>query len=92
MKDQDERLSNTSCNSIPRNSFQGETLQGMGRQSIDFSNSNNADKMKSHGDDETKNGDFLHFQLVPIIKRGNHRKHNSHHWFFQGICYGLKGE
>lgn len=32
---------------------------------------------------------YLHFQLIPIIKRKNHRKHNSHHWFFQGICVGL---
>ena len=35
------------------------------------------------------NGSYLHFQLVPIIKKTNHRKHNSHHWFFQGICAGL---
>lgn len=33
---------------------------------------------------------YIHFQLVPIIKKTNHRKHNSHHWFFQGICVGLK--
>ena len=32
---------------------------------------------------------YIHFQLVPIIKKTNHRKHNSHHWFFQGICVGL---
>lgn len=32
---------------------------------------------------------FLHFHMCPIIKRTNHRKHNSHHWFFEGICCGL---
>jgi cellulose synthase/poly-beta-1,6-N-acetylglucosamine synthase-like glycosyltransferase len=32
---------------------------------------------------------YIHFQLIPIIKKTNHRKHNSHHWFFQGICVGL---
>jgi cellulose synthase/poly-beta-1,6-N-acetylglucosamine synthase-like glycosyltransferase len=29
------------------------------------------------------------FHVVPILKRNNHRKHNSHHWFFQGVCVGL---
>eukprot|EP00602_Paraphysomonas_sp_CaronLab_P007790 CAMPEP_0185027752 /NCGR_PEP_ID=MMETSP1103-20130426/12954_1 /TAXON_ID=36769 /ORGANISM="Paraphysomonas bandaiensis, Strain Caron Lab Isolate" /LENGTH=559 /DNA_ID=CAMNT_0027561865 /DNA_START=78 /DNA_END=1754 /DNA_ORIENTATION=+ len=32
---------------------------------------------------------YLHFHMVPILKRSNHRKHNSHHWFFEGICCGL---
>jgi hypothetical protein len=31
----------------------------------------------------------LLFHMVPILKRNNHRKHNSHHWFFQGVCAGL---
>lgn len=38
--------------------------------------------------DETPNS-YLHFHMVPIIKRTNHRKHNSLHWFIQGICSGL---
>ncbi len=33
--------------------------------------------------------EHLFFHMVPILKRNNHRKHNSHHWFFQGICVGL---
>ena len=87
----------TQRNSISRNSLQGQFLHDVGRQSIDFTNPNNASKLGSGGgggggDNEGGGGEFLHFQLVPIIKRGNHRKHNSHHWFFQGICYGLKGE
>lgn len=32
---------------------------------------------------------LLFFHLVPIIKRMNHRKHNSHQWFFDSICQGL---
>jgi len=32
---------------------------------------------------------FLHFHMCPILKRTNHRKHNSHHWFFEGLCCGL---
>jgi len=32
---------------------------------------------------------FLDFFMVPIVKSANHRKHNSHHWFFQGICQAL---
>lgn len=32
---------------------------------------------------------YLHFHLSPIIKRTNHRKHNSLHWFIEGICSGL---
>lgn len=38
--------------------------------------------------DETPNS-YLHFHMVPIIKRTNHRKHNSLHWFIEGICSGL---
>lgn len=34
-------------------------------------------------------GKYLHFHFCPIIKKANHRKHNSHHWFFEGICCGL---
>jgi cellulose synthase/poly-beta-1,6-N-acetylglucosamine synthase-like glycosyltransferase len=30
------------------------------------------------------------FYLCPIIKRSNHRKHNSHLWFFNSICAGLE--
>eukprot|EP00981_Chlorochromonas_danica_P002679 scaffold525_cov170-Ochromonas_danica.AAC.3 len=33
---------------------------------------------------------LLYFHLAPIIKRMNHRKHNSHQWFFDGICQGLE--
>ena len=33
---------------------------------------------------------YLHFHMVPIIKRTNHRKHNSLHWFIEGICSGLE--
>lgn len=31
----------------------------------------------------------LDFFFMPIIKSKNHRKHNSHHWFFQGVCEAL---
>eukprot|EP01031_Cornospumella_fuschlensis_P047466 gene47466-58145_t len=33
---------------------------------------------------------LLFFHLCPIIKRMNHRKHNSHQWFFDSICMGLE--
>jgi hypothetical protein len=32
---------------------------------------------------------LLPFYLCPIIKKSNHRKHNSHQWFFDAICEGL---
>lgn len=32
---------------------------------------------------------ILYFNLIPIIKRQNHRKHNSHQWFFDSICDAL---
>eukprot|EP01038_Epipyxis_sp_PR26KG_P005571 gene5571-7695_t len=35
------------------------------------------------------NDDIIDFYMVPIIKRNNHRKHNSHQWFFDGICEAL---
>jgi hypothetical protein len=33
--------------------------------------------------------DVLYFYMCPIIKKSNHRKHNSHQWFFDSICEGL---
>jgi hypothetical protein len=32
---------------------------------------------------------LINFYITPIIKRNNHRKHNSHEWFFDSICEGL---
>jgi hypothetical protein len=32
---------------------------------------------------------FLDFYVATIVKRSNHRKHNSHQWFFSSICAGL---
>jgi hypothetical protein len=32
---------------------------------------------------------ILPFYMCPILKKTNHRKHNSHQWFFQSICQGL---
>ena len=43
-----------------------------------------------HGAQQDSNPNtYLHFHMVPIIKRTNHRKHNSLHWFIEGICSGL---
>lgn len=33
---------------------------------------------------------IIQFYLCPIVKRSNHRKHNSHQWFFDAICDGLE--
>jgi hypothetical protein len=33
--------------------------------------------------------EILYFYMCPIIKKSNHRKHNSHQWFFDSICEGL---
>lgn len=44
----------------------------------------------AHGVSENFHAEnILYFHLVPIIKRMNHRKHNSHQWFFDSICQGL---
>lgn len=32
---------------------------------------------------------MMYFHLLPIVKRSNHRKHNSHQWFFDSICQAL---
>ena len=32
---------------------------------------------------------IIYFNICCIVKRQNHRKHNSHQWFFDGICQGL---
>jgi len=39
---------------------------------------------------EEDNNKFLYFYMCPIVKRSNHRKHNSHQWFFDSICHGLE--
>ena len=39
--------------------------------------------------DLSENVKLLDFFICPIVKRSNHRKHNSHLWFFQSICQGL---
>lgn len=36
--------------------------------------------------------EFLDYSLITIVKRKNYRKHNSHHWFFAGICEQLSYE
>jgi cellulose synthase/poly-beta-1,6-N-acetylglucosamine synthase-like glycosyltransferase len=33
--------------------------------------------------------DIIYFYMCPVIKKSNHRKHNSHQWFFDSICEGL---
>jgi hypothetical protein len=45
--------------------------------------------MRSSIPDEFNPDQILYFNLVPIIKRQNHRKHNSHQWFFDSICEAL---
>jgi len=54
---------------------------------------NRASKMNIYSKDKNARpvtaGKYLHFHFCPIIKKANHRKHNSHHWFFEGICCGL---
>jgi hypothetical protein len=34
--------------------------------------------------------EIISFYLCPIVKKSNHRKHNSHQWFFDAICEGLQ--
>eukprot|EP01034_Spumella_vulgaris_P022158 gene22158-28265_t len=33
--------------------------------------------------------EMIIFHILPIVKRSNHRKHNSHEWFFNSVCMGL---
>ena len=37
----------------------------------------------------TTSSKVIDFYFVPIVKRENHKKHNSHQWFFDSICMGL---
>ncbi len=32
---------------------------------------------------------LIPFYLLPIVKKNNHRKHNSHQWFFDSVCMAL---
>lgn len=45
------------------------------------------EQMKAHNE---YNEDVMYFYMCPIIKKSNHRKHNSHQWFFDSICDGLE--
>eukprot|EP01040_Poterioochromonas_malhamensis_P017488 gene17488-20119_t len=48
------------------------------------------DKSGNHPlDDDDK---ILYYYMCPIVKRSNHRKHNSHQWFFDSICEGLENK
>eukprot|EP01032_Pedospumella_encystans_P009138 gene9138-10785_t len=44
---------------------------------------NSALSLSKHDDN------MITFHMAVITKRNNHRKHNSHQWFFDGICQGL---
>lgn len=33
-------------------------------------------------EDKLTQTSYMHFHMVPILKRTNHRKHNSHHWYY----------
>jgi hypothetical protein len=46
---------------------------------------NNKKEIISPNSDE-----IISFYLCPIVKKSNHRKHNSHQWFFDAICEGLQ--
>ncbi len=32
---------------------------------------------------------LIQFYMLPIVKKTNHRKHNSHQWFFDSVCLAL---
>ena len=41
------------------------------------------------GDKESFEDHLIPFYLCPIVKKKNHRKHNSHQWFFDSVCLAL---
>lgn len=49
--------------------------------SLNQSMTNNSTKVYSEN--------IMYFHICPIVKKNNHRKHNSHQWFFDAICEGL---
>jgi cellulose synthase/poly-beta-1,6-N-acetylglucosamine synthase-like glycosyltransferase len=48
-----------------------------------------SNKRDSMHRDAANEEDVIYFYMCPIIKKSNHRKHNSHQWFFDSICEGL---
>jgi hypothetical protein len=46
--------------------------------------------LPSPNNNNTNPKDLMYFYMCPIVKRINHRKHNSHQWFFDAICQGLQ--
>eukprot|EP01034_Spumella_vulgaris_P012222 gene12222-15564_t len=44
---------------------------------------------RGHFSDNISAEHIIYFNMAVIVKRSNHRKHNSHQWFFDGICQGL---
>ena len=61
-------------------SYTYSTLHQQGGTDISISSDNAAMNADS---------EVIDFYFVPIVKRNNHKKHNSHQWFFDSICMGL---
>jgi hypothetical protein len=56
---------------------------------VPFSTSLTATSPSSRSSSSSSASPLIPFYLCPIIKKSNHRKHNSHQWFFDAICEGL---
>jgi len=58
------------------------TGRGWGRESTRASTVGGGDMETGEPaeDESLTQPSYMHFHMVPILKRTNHRKHNSHHW------------
>jgi hypothetical protein len=65
------------------------TLSSLNRRMNPGDNSFRLSMSKGHFSTNITMESIIYFNMAIIVKRQNHRKHNSHQWFFDGVCQGL---
>jgi hypothetical protein len=66
------------------------TLSSLNRRMNPGDNSFRLSMSKGHFSTNITMESIIYFNMAIIVKRQNHRKHNSHQWFFDGVCQGLQ--
>ena len=85
----DERASPASHSTFSFGGLYNEINSVKGPQQSTLGRSDVLDDFVLQKNTDLSTTSLIYFYVTPIIKRKNHRKHNSHQWFFSGICDGL---
>lgn len=84
----DEKASHISYDSHA-DGFQNELFNTRATHVSNFGRADVLDDFVLQKNTDISTTSLLYFYITPIFKRNNHRKHNSHQWFFYGICGGI---